>query len=557
MSDKIQNNEEDNNLGIIKREIKSVRGYITKNIYEKIDFLGKGAFGKCYRCIDKKNNEIIAIKEIPKKNIYKKKLKIRLNNGINIHRKLDHKNIVKLKDSFEDYDNVYIILNLCENGDLRTLLNKRKKLKEIEVIYYVYNLISALKYLKLMGIIHLDIKLEHIYLDDKMVLKLGDFGLSMEMKNIEYYIRAGTIDYMAPEILEDKPDYSDKNDIWAIGIIMYYLIIGKLPFNDKDKESIINNIKNLNYEFPKDAVISKAAKDLIKQILVLDPKKRPTLHQILKHDFFNICRCIPKYIPIKFKNEEPSLDYITYFIPNIDINKEPVHTNLISEKDEEKESEKEIENHNKEDNIENDVFNIYIIKFNINEKFGLFYFLNNNNFGAYFNDNTKFLYNQESDVFLYVDKDAYKNDVKYYYKMSDEETFSSNLKKKCKLIKIYYETMKKSSENYSNELYSYNTNEKLGDIYLKTYILNKKAILFQFTNRLYQIFYKNNDFILISRRQNQFIYNSNNGYDEPIKFYLNIYREMPNASIIEKIDIFYDIIIQEKNKKKDVIKVDS
>ena len=343
MSDKIQNNEEDNNLGIIKREIKSVRGDIKTNIYEKIDFLGKGGFGKCYKGIDKNNNnEIIAIKEIPKKNIYKKKLKIRLNNGINIHRKLDHKNIVKLKDSFEDYDNVYIILNLCENGDLRTLLNKRKKLKEIEVIYYVYNLISALKYLKLMGIIHLDIKLEHIYLDDKMVLKLGDFGLSMEMKNIEYYIRAGTIDYMAPEILEDKPDYSDKNDIWAIGIIMYYLIIGKLPFNDKDKESIINNIKNLNYEFPKDTVISKAAKDLIKQILVLDPKKRPTLHQILKHDFFNICRCIPKYIPIKFKNEEPSLDYITYFIPNIDINKEPAYTKIKKKKDEEKESEKDM-----------------------------------------------------------------------------------------------------------------------------------------------------------------------------------------------------------------------
>ena len=86
-------------------------------------------------------------------------------------------------------------------------------------------------------------------------------------------------------------------------------------------------------------MISKAAKDLIKQILVSDPKNRPTLNQILKHDFFTICRCIPKYIPVKLKKKDPSLGYIEYFMPNIDINKEPVHKELISELDEEKEKE--------------------------------------------------------------------------------------------------------------------------------------------------------------------------------------------------------------------------
>ena len=166
------------------------------------------------------------------------------------------------------------------------------------------------------------------------------------------------------------------------------------------------------------------------------------------------------------------------------------------------------------------------------------------------------MYNQESDEFLYVNKDSNNKDISNNYKMSEFEIFPRDLQKKCKLIKYYHENMKKTSGDYSDELSSYKENEKLGDVYLKTYILNKKAILFKFTNRLYQLFYKNNDFTLISRKQNQFIYNRNNKYDEPIKFYLNIYQEIQNDSIIEKIDIFYDIIIQEKNKQKDVNKVD-
>ncbi len=118
------------------------------NIYYKYpDEIGKGGFSKCYKCKKKGDNTVYAVKEISKFLISKQRAKERLKEEIEIHQSLNHDNIVKYKTRFEDDYNIYMVLELCENGDLHSLLKTRKKLKEIEVQYYIIQLINALKYL--------------------------------------------------------------------------------------------------------------------------------------------------------------------------------------------------------------------------------------------------------------------------------------------------------------------------------------------------------------------------------------------------------------------------
>ena len=118
------------------------------NIYLKCpDEIGKGGFSKCYKCIKMPDKTVYAVKEISKFLISKQRAKERLKEEIEIHQSLNHDNIVKYKTRFEDDYNIYMVLELCENGDLHSLLKTRKKLKEIEVQYYIIQLINALKYL--------------------------------------------------------------------------------------------------------------------------------------------------------------------------------------------------------------------------------------------------------------------------------------------------------------------------------------------------------------------------------------------------------------------------
>ena len=249
--------------------------------YKKGEAFGKGGFSTCYKCINKNTKEIFILKEmeIERKQIFLDEMEI--------HRNLEHPNIVKLLDGFEYEEKFYLLLEYCENKDLSYILKKRKKLKEIEVIYYITNLIKAIKYLHKKRIVHRDIKTANIFLTDKLEVKLGDFGITKQIFDGKLYKIDGTLYYLSPEIFEYN-GYSFEVDIWAIGIIIYQLILGELPFYGNDKNETREKIMNLNYVFPENAIISNAAKDLIKQILVKDPNERPTLDEILQHDFFKL-----------------------------------------------------------------------------------------------------------------------------------------------------------------------------------------------------------------------------------------------------------------------------
>ena len=247
--------------------------------YIKGDYVGKGGFATCYLIKNEKNKkdekEVYLVKELAYNESTDKEAKL--------HSELVHKNIVKLHRYFiNDNKTLYLILDYCENKDLSTLVKKRKRLTEIEVQYYIWNLIDALQYLHYKKrIVHCDLKPGNIFLTDKLEVKLGDFGLAKRITlDFTPTNNGGTAYYMAPESFEINKKCSFSIDIWAVGIIMYNLLTGKVPFHGKDRKETENKINNDNCEFPQDIIISEIAKDLIIQILNKDPQKRPSLDQI-------------------------------------------------------------------------------------------------------------------------------------------------------------------------------------------------------------------------------------------------------------------------------------
>lgn len=137
--------------------------------------------------------------------------------------------------------------------------------------------------------IHRDLKLGNLFLSDKLEIKLGDFGLAtkLDFEGEKKRTICGTPNYIAPEILDGKCGHSYEVDIWSLGVITYTLLIGKPPFETTDVKSTYKRIKSNCYSFPDNLIISAKAKSLIQQILVLEPHKRPSIRDILAHDFFN------------------------------------------------------------------------------------------------------------------------------------------------------------------------------------------------------------------------------------------------------------------------------
>ena len=272
--------------------------------YIKLAKIGKGANGECFSIESTEDWDQYVVKIVDKKKLESEKGKQSIRKEIEIQKSLDFPKIVKVKDYSEDKENVYIILELCKNHSLADLLKQRKYLTEMEVQCYMFQLIQGLKYLHDKNIIHRDLKPSNIFLDYKLELKIGDFGEIYKLAKYNERRKSfhGTKAFMAPEIIKiDEKGYSFDVDIWSIGVIMFNLLTGIIPFRE--------NCKKEELKFPYEPIISKVAKDLIKQILEKDPKKRPGLNQILYHKFFHMNK-----FPKLFKNKD--LHKVTQEIEN-------------------------------------------------------------------------------------------------------------------------------------------------------------------------------------------------------------------------------------------------
>jgi polo-like kinase 1 len=303
---------------IVEEKIVRVTGDVQIRKYSKGRLLGKGGFAKCYEFTCHDSKKIYAAKVVTKSSLVKSRAKQKLISEIKIHKSLHHPQVVAFEHYFEDTENVYILLEMCHNQSLNELLKRRKRLTEIEVQCYILQMIKALKYLHSHRVIHRDLKLGNLFLTATMELKVGDFGLAtkLEFEGERKRTVCGTPNYIAPEILDGKTGHSYEVDIWSLGVIAYTLIIGKPPFETQDVKTTYKRIKMNAYTFPEGAVISDAARALITEILNTDPLKRPTLDQILAHDFFNQGTSIPKLLPTSTLACTPSLSYIRQFMPD-------------------------------------------------------------------------------------------------------------------------------------------------------------------------------------------------------------------------------------------------
>lgn len=153
------------------------------------------------------------------------------------------------------------------------LLNQRKRITELETKYYLYQLVNSLQYLHRHLVIHRDLKLGNLFIDENMKLKVGDFGLAAKLQN-ETERRmtvCGTPNYIAPELLEGKKGHSFEVDIWSTGVVMYTLLVGKPPYQSKDVKSTYKRILANSYSYPENITISNEARTLISRMLEVSP----------------------------------------------------------------------------------------------------------------------------------------------------------------------------------------------------------------------------------------------------------------------------------------------
>ena len=474
--------EPDPKAAVVEEKIIKVTGDVQIRKYYKGRLLGKGGFAKCYEFTCSENKKTFAAKVVAKSGLVKSRAKQKLISEIKIHKSLHHPQIVAFEHYFEDTENVYILLEMCHNQTLNELLKRRKRLTEIEVQCYIVQLIKALKYLHSHRVIHRDLKLGNLFLTDKMELKVGDFGLAtkLDFEGERKRTVCGTPNYIAPEILDGKTGHSYEVDIWSLGVIIYTLIIGKPPFETRDVKTTYKRIKMNAYNFPDTAIISEAAKNLISQILVTDPAKRPTLDQILTHDFFNQGTSIPKLLPTSTLACTPSLSYIRQFMPEAGkdgiVNK-PLTTTKLVDRGNNKETTEKDENRNNKDNLKNLKVNEPQIDPNLkgpdtwvkkwvdySSKYGLGYLLSNGFSGVFFNDSSKIILNPTTSQFNYIERRmADKQEIVSTHNMSN---YPKELQKKVTLLhhfKNYLEGDSNSSEQQTQSSTNKEENENKED----------------------------------------------------------------------------------------------
>jgi serine/threonine protein kinase len=255
------------------------------NIKEKI---GKGKFGLVKYGIQKETNRPVAIKIMAKKNMKKQDLEL-AKTEIDILKICKHPNIIKLYDTFDNSDYIYIVMEYCSGGDLFSYIEKRNyKLNEFKAAEIIHKLSMAVYYLHSYGIIHRDLKPENILMTDESEnadIRLLDFGLSKIIGPNEKCLEPfGTLSFVAPEVLKGKP-YDKSVDLWSIGIIAYLLLCGFLPFDDEHSEreiarqTIQDPVPYPNNIWDK---ISIEAKEFVDSLLKKKPEERMSITQVLE-----------------------------------------------------------------------------------------------------------------------------------------------------------------------------------------------------------------------------------------------------------------------------------
>ncbi|XP_053700267.1 serine/threonine-protein kinase PLK4 isoform X2 [Synchiropus splendidus] len=253
--------------------------------FKVLTLLGKGSFACVYRAKSVKTGLEVAIKTIDKKAMHKAGMVQRVTNEVEIHCRLKHPSILELYNYFEDSNYVYLVLEMCHNGEMSRYLKERKlSFSEEEARHFMHQIVKGMLYLHTHGILHRDLTLSNLLLTSNMNIKIADFGLATQLKlpSEKHFTMCGTPNYISPEVAT-RSAHGLESDVWSLGCMFYAFLMGRPPFDTDTVKHTLSKVVLGEYEMP--GHVSAEAQDLIQQLLQRDPAQRPSLSALLDHPF--------------------------------------------------------------------------------------------------------------------------------------------------------------------------------------------------------------------------------------------------------------------------------
>ena len=488
--------------------------------------IGEGSFSKVKLAINKITNEKVAIKIISKNKLMKTD-KIRIEREIKILKSISHQNIIKFKSAFEDSHFYFLVMEYCDYKELFHFIIKSKKIEKEKASIIFFQLINALNYLHNKKICHRDLKPENILINEKnLKIKIIDFGLSNYFKPENNYIlnsACGSPSYAAPEMIKNKPYNAKKVDIWSLGITLYVMLCGHLPFEDKNSLKLFKKILSFKLDYNGEDM-DEITKNLLDKMLCKDFQKRIDIKDIIKHPFYIMGKRL----------------YENYFFKNNNFSTE--NNNKIIFKS------------------SNNILNIYKNKekknrvitdnFNLNNKIRNYLTQENNSFlQNTFNTNNKSINNTNSSNSsienIKSNRISMKN-IKYF-----KDYINNNINKNNNLINLNPNeniSIKVKKKLFNTKLKSYNNDLNNNIIKKNNKIINNRIIIKKYYNN------SNNNTPLKHKKLISFNRTENGKEKSTISFSTIDKNENNNYKKYNiNYDNKFDINIKNKNNKKENI----
>ncbi|XP_027009789.1 NUAK family SNF1-like kinase 1 [Tachysurus fulvidraco] len=266
-----------------------------KHRYELHETLGRGTYGKVKKAVERHTGRVVAIKSIRKEKIKDEQDMVHIRREIEIMSSLRHPHIISIYEVFENKDKIVIVMEYASKGELYDYISERRKLSERETRHFFRQIVSAVHHCHKKGVVHRDLKLENVLLDDNYNIKIADFGLSnLYHKDKLLQTFCGSPLYASPEIVNGRPYRGPEVDSWALGVLLYTLVYGTMPFDGGDHKRLIRQISKGEYREPPQ---SSDARGLIRWMLMVNPDRRATVEDIANHWWVNwgwktsVCDC--------------------------------------------------------------------------------------------------------------------------------------------------------------------------------------------------------------------------------------------------------------------------
>ena len=499
--------------------------------YTKGTCLGQGGFASCFQVTNLLSNQHFAAKIIPKSTLTQTRARNKLLTEISIHQSLHHPYIVDFVKVFDDSENYYVILELCPNQTLRELIRRRRRLTELETQYYTWQIVQAVLYIHSRKVIHRDLALGNMLLSADMQVKIGDFGLAakVEIPGQRKWSVCGTPNYMAPEMLKADKGHSYEVDNWAVGVVMYTLLYGRMPFETSEIKTTHRRIRRCMYSFPEDIPVSSSAKDLISRLLHPNPDLRLSLPDVHAHPFFHQGYTLPSSLPLKCLIQPPTPLYLLQFsspdipsqapepfIPDPD---SPLHPSSPTTTTPSV-SQTEI---------------VYVHQYlDYSSKYGLGYRLNNGDLGVLFNDNSKIVEETQNKAWYVEKREGMKREEA---KLVDFNQKSQDLEKKLCILEHFrscFEVISASFPHYR-------------PVYVRKWWKTSHSTIFRLSNRLIQGDFRDSSRIFLSNTDKSIQYIDKTG--EKRRIMVGNLRDKGNKEILERVNYVKEVLRQREMRE--------